>query len=121
MITEMDLQEAISECMGQRNPTANTCIKLAAFLTIKEYLYPDKEQPAQGPEYRLQSPGYSYAPAPERTPAENTITFDSGSEFATSIDGKRQGDIWPVLDEFVSTVQIVNKPLYNALIRKLNE
>ncbi len=40
MITEHDLQEAIAECQGKRNPDANTCIKLAAFYTIKEHLFP---------------------------------------------------------------------------------
>ena len=35
MITEMDLQEAIAECQGKRNPNADTCIKLAAFYIIK--------------------------------------------------------------------------------------
>ena len=42
MITEKDLQEAIAECQGERSPNASTCIKLAAFYTIKEHLYPDQ-------------------------------------------------------------------------------
>ena len=41
MITEQDLQEAIAECQGERHPNANTCMKLAAFYTIKNELYPD--------------------------------------------------------------------------------
>ena len=36
MITEQDLLEAIAECQGQRNPNANTCIKLAAYYIILE-------------------------------------------------------------------------------------
>ena len=39
MITEKDLQEAIAEGQGQRNPNANTCIKLAAFLTIRKEMF----------------------------------------------------------------------------------
>ena len=39
MITEKDLQEAIAECEGQRNPNANTCIKLAAFYTIRQHMF----------------------------------------------------------------------------------
>lgn len=35
MIKLEDLEEAIAECQGQRNPNADTCIKLAAFYTIK--------------------------------------------------------------------------------------
>ena len=44
MITEKDLQEAIAECQGQRNPNASTCIKLAAFLTIQKELFGKSEQ-----------------------------------------------------------------------------
>ena len=49
MITENDLQEAIAECEGVRNPTANTCLKLAAFYTIKDKLYPEPQiEPVRG-------------------------------------------------------------------------
>ena len=34
MITLDDLEAAIAECEGERNPNANTCIKLAAYYTI---------------------------------------------------------------------------------------
>ena len=44
MITEKDLQEAIAECEGQRNPNANTCVKLAAFYIIKDHLFPQQEE-----------------------------------------------------------------------------
>ena len=45
LITEQDLKEAIAECQGQRNPTTNTCIKLAAFLTIQKEMFGNSEQP----------------------------------------------------------------------------
>ena len=41
MITEQDLQAAIAECEGVRNPTSNTCLKLAAYYTIKDKMYPN--------------------------------------------------------------------------------
>ena len=40
MITEKDLQDAIAECQGERKPNANTCIKLAAYFTIYDHLFP---------------------------------------------------------------------------------
>ena len=54
MITEKDLQEAIAECQGQRNPNANTCIKLAAYLTIQKEMFGTQEELI---------PTYSYAPS----------------------------------------------------------
>ncbi len=49
MITEKDLQEAIAECKGTRNPNASTCIKLAAYYTILDNLYPKEEHFADVP------------------------------------------------------------------------
>ena len=48
MITEKDLLEAIAECQGERNPNANTCIKLAAYYTILDHLS-DKNKTDQIP------------------------------------------------------------------------
>jgi hypothetical protein len=36
-----DLDTAIAECQGRRNPDAKTCIMLAAFYTIKREMFGD--------------------------------------------------------------------------------
>ena len=111
MITEKDLQEAILECQGQRNPTATTCIKLAAFLIIKRELYPEQE-----PEPFNEPPTvYSYA-QPE--PA-GTVTYDSGTEFSELINGRNQEDVWPVIDELMDVLKTINPRLYDGVMRKL--
>lgn len=107
MITEHDLQEAIAECQGQRNPNASTAIKLAAFYTIRRELF-GKEKDA-GP-----LPGYSYAPEPEPL-----IRNDSGSEFARAIDGRRQDEIWPLLEEMMETIHAIHPRLYSAVMDRL--
>ena len=111
MITEQDLQAAIAECHGQRNPNANTCIKLAAFYTIKRELFGEDKDAGQ-------LPGYSFLPEPAST-AEPLIRIDSDSEFAREIDGRRQEEVWPVLDEMMDTLQIVLPRLYNAVMDRL--
>ena len=111
MITEQDLQAAIAECQGVRNPTANTCIKLAAFYTIKNELFGKSEQ-LDEKSYRLDD--YSYASQPE-----NTITFDSGSEFSHIINGKSQDEVLKVIDELMQTLEVINPRLYDGVLRKL--
>ena len=106
MITEFDLQEAIAECQGVRNPNANTCIKLAAFLTIQKALYGEKDEKAE-------IPLYSYDAPPE------TIDYYSDTEFAGLIEGKKPDDIWPIIDELMTTLQVVQPRLYDAVIRKI--
>lgn len=108
MITEHDLDAAIAECQGKRNPDANTCIKLAAFYTIKRELFREEKNAEQ--------PAYSYAPAPDR----NVIEIDSDSVFARAIDGRNQYEILPVLDELMSTLKVIQPKLYNAVLDKLS-
>ena len=109
MITEKDLQEAIAECLGQRNPNANTCIKLAAYYTIQQNLFPEVD-----PEKR---PSYSFA-APPAEQVE-TVKLDSDSEFSQVISGRDVSEILPVWDELMDTLKIVNPRLYDGVMRKL--
>lgn len=111
MITEMDLQDAIAECQGQRNPNASTCIKLAAFYTIRRELFGDGNNTGQ-------LPGYSYLPAPEST-ADPMIQNPSDSEFARAIDGRKQEEIWPLMDEMMDTIHAIHPRLYRAVMERL--
>lgn len=109
MITEKDLLEAIAECQGQRNPNANTCIKLAAYYTILQNIT-SSVQPDPDP-----MPTYSYA----GPPVKNTINHEGDSEFLQLVNGRDQDEILPVIDELMTTLQVINPRLYNSVIRKL--
>lgn len=109
MITEKDLQEAIAECQGQRNPNANTCIKLAAFYTIRRELFGEEKEAGQ-------LPGYAYA---MQTESEPMILNDSDSEFARMIDGRPQAEIWPLMDEMMDTIHAIHPRLYSAVMDRL--
>lgn len=108
MITEKDLQEAILECEGQRNPNASTCLKLAAFYTIKNEMFGKKEDPV--------ATAYSY----DSPPYEKTVDYDGDSEFARKVDGKDAYDMWRIMDELMTTLSVVEPKLYQAVLRKIN-
>lgn len=108
MITEQDLQEAIAECMGERHPNANTCIKLAAFYTIKANLYPDQAEP----------PMYSFAPAPADEPVEK-VMYEGDTDFASAIQGRDAEEVWALMDELMSTVSVLHPRLYDSVMRRL--
>lgn len=110
MITEKDLKEAIAECQGERNPNANTCMKLAAYYTILNNLYP--AQPEQI--------SYSYASTPEST-VEETVDYYSDTEFSKVIDGKSAADVWTVMDELMTVLQAIKPNLYDGVMRKLRD
>lgn len=107
MITERDLEEAIAECQGQRNPNANTCIKLAAFYTIRQHLFPAERidpEPA---------PSYSYASV--------VINYDGDSEFAEAINGLDTQKVLAIIEEAMEAVSVLQPRLYDSIIRKLSD
>ena len=110
MITRQDLDAAIAECQGKRNPDSSTCIKLAAFLTIRNEMFPAVQQ-AQ-PE-----PSYSYSAAPDKND-DRYVVINSDSEFAQLVDGRRQDEVWPVMDELMTTIRTIYPRLYDAVMAK---
>ena len=106
MITESDLLEAIAECQGERNPNANTCIKLAAYYTILENIRPKKDV------QEAVNPAYSYS-------ADTTVHIDSDSEFAQRVEGMYADDLLKLMDEFMTTLQVVNPRLYDSVMRRI--
>ena len=109
MITQQDLLQAIAECQADRNPNANTCIKLAAFLTIQRELFGEEKKAEQ-------LPAYSFAPAPVR----NTLEVNSDSEFARAINGRELEEVFPVIDELMDTLSVIQPRLYSAVMMKLS-
>lgn len=98
MITEKDLQEAIAECQGERSPNANTCIKLAAYYTILNQIRPTEP--------------VWYSTAGPR--------LNSDSEFAQVVNGLPEGQVWPVMEELMETIQTLYPRLYAGVMRQLN-
>ncbi len=104
MITEHDLQAAIAECEGQRNPNANTCIKLAAFYTIRDHLFPQN--------FAADQVYYSGSVEPK---------YESNTEFCKAVAGWSREEMMPLLDELVTAVSVLNPRLYASFMRKLLE
>jgi len=105
LIHESELEEAIAACQGERHPTANTCYKLAAFLFLKRELFDN----------RIPESSYSF----DAGPVNAQIEYKSGTIFSQAIHGKREEDVWPIIDELFSAVRVINPRLHDEYIRKL--
>lgn len=101
MITERDLDEAIAECQGQPNPNANTCIKLAAYLIIKNYMFDEQKR------------------KPDQAFNRTENFFDSESEFWKKIKSKPISETLELFDEVMTTIQVINPPMYASILRKI--
>lgn len=106
MITKHDLEEAIAECQGQRNPNANTCIKLAAFYTIKREMFGEGEQSM-----------YSFSPPPIEE--KESVGGYGDSEFLESVAGKPINDVMLVMDELMESMKVLQPRIYDSVIRKI--
>lgn len=110
MITEKDLREAIAECQGTRNPNASTCIKLAAYYTILNNLYPEpKEEPVDL--------GYSMMPSYD----EYVPQIRGESEFMNVCSLKPITDVLEVLDEHMEAIKLLYPKEYDSIIEKISE
>lgn len=105
MIRRDDLIESIAECEGVRNPNAHTCIMLAAFYIILDHM-DGKNTPVE----------YSFAPAPQEE-----VTFNSGTEFSDAVQGKDINQLFEIMDELMSTLQVLHPRLYAGVMRRINE
>lgn len=105
MITLEDLEAAIAECEGERNPNANTCIKLAAYYTILN-------------EKQGKPPVYSYSTEPV-SPVKEKVDYYSETEFGQAIQSKDFAFIMELFDELMSVLQTVNPRLYKGVMSKI--
>lgn len=88
--------EAIEKCQGQKNPNANTCIKLAAYYTILDHTPED-------------NPGYSYMSQP------------SNSEFINLIKSRSVDEVLLIMDDMMEQLQVVAPKLYYETMERLTE
>ena len=107
MITEQDLNAAIAECQGKRDPQSSDCIKLAAFYTIRNELFGNPEKPSGA--------SYSYAPPP----SDGIVSYNSGTEFSQAITGRRVYDVLERLDRCMEELRLLNPKMYNAILDEL--
>ena len=109
MIKKEDLLEAIAECNGVKNPNAKTCMMLSAFYTILDHMED------QDPEVPIDQ-SYSFA-----APPAETVKYNSGTEFSQEVQGKDINEVLEIIDELMTTLQVLHPRLYNGVMIKIAE
>ena len=111
MITLHDLESAIKECEGQRNPNSSTALKLAAYYTIKNELFPSSESTP------MISGGYSYAAPPvEET---SVIDYHSDTDFGKAVEGKETQPVMAIMDDLMTLLQSAQPRLHRRIVREI--
>lgn len=109
MIKEQDVREAIAEMQGQKNPNAQTCIKLAAYYTILDHI----TEPAHEPQkYNIDQSSYLGA-------FSDSVEYEGTSDFAKAVNGKDVTQVISVFDELMTTLQVMHPRLYTGVMARL--
>lgn len=111
MIRIDDLQEAIAECEGQRNPNANTCLKLASLYTILDHKQKNETE-------QREMPVYSFA---SQDQSDSTILYESDTDFGKVVNGMEVDLVMAVMDELMSTISVMMPRLYDGVMIKLQK
>lgn len=108
MLDMNEIETAIAELEANKTTFAN-CSKLATLYTVRDHMTGDDRAYDAAP--------YSRAAAPSVPERVNTY---GNSEFLKAIDGKELSSIWPIIDELMQNLQIVNERVYYSVIAKIN-
>lgn len=108
MLSENDLTSKIAEYQSKSSVTESECVKLAAFMTIRDCLFPQDNADHQM---------YSASSAPDKS----LVEYGSDSEFFNVANGMEIDRVWKIVDELVDAVRVINPRLYSGVIRKLEE
>lgn len=115
MISEKELLDSIAEV--ERAPASfQNCERLAVLYTLYDRLYAHKN-------VNEGSDGQKNAqPLNEKRVAAGTVSVPhTNSEFLKLVDGMDSGRFWEVIDELVSTIEVINPKLYEGLVTKLKK
>ena len=94
--------------------------KLADLYVIRQQMQED-EQGSRST--RLHA--YSGDPAPivqattPRAAAPQTVGSYGDSDFLRAVEGKDPSKVWPIMDELMDTLAVVNERVYNSVMQKI--
>lgn len=75
---------------------------------------------AMGQPEQPEEPTYSFSAGPPE-PVAPLVDYSSDTAFSKAIEGRKAADIWPIMDELMTALQVMLPRLYDSVIRKLNE
>lgn len=101
MVSKRDLEKAIAECERGDQDFAS-CQKLATLYEVHDHLYGDNSPTV-------------------KTEIETVIDDYGDTEFLSTIKGADAEHVWSIMDELMSTLQLINPRLYAGVMRKMSE
>nr|DAJ03953.1 MAG TPA: hypothetical protein [Caudoviricetes sp.]DAV62213.1 MAG TPA: hypothetical protein [Caudoviricetes sp.] len=112
MLDKAEIRAAIAKLEFDESSYSNYA-KLASLYVIRDKM--QEEERGDGGRYL----GY-YSGAPAPVTAEPATVGEYGdSEFLLAVAGKDQAKAWTVVDELMDTLSLVNRRVYDSVLRKM--
>lgn len=111
MISERELLEIIDKYESSCETLAD-CEKLAVYYTVYDHLFGENNSYEKG---------YSQKSEDQREKKEKISVPLVTSEFLRTVEGMDAKQFWRVINELVSTLEVINPRLYESFLRKLKE
>lgn len=112
MLDKAEIRAAIAKLEFDESSYSNYA-KLASLYVIRDKM--QEEERGDGGRYL----GY-YSGAPAPVTAEPATVGEYGdSEFLLSVSGKDPAKAWTVVDELMDTLSLVNRRVYDSVLRKI--
>lgn len=103
-----EIEWAISELEGQESSQSRYILLAALYTCRNELLGLSAAEP--------QIAAYSEAPAP----AGEMLGQYGDSDFLRAVAGIPASDVWPIMDELMETLHVVNPRVYDSVMRKID-
>ena len=112
MLDKAEIRAAIAKLEFDESSYSNYA-KLASLYVIRDKM--QEEERGDGGRYV----GY-YSGAPAPVTAEPATVGEYGdSEFLLAVAGKDSANAWAVVDELMDTLSLVNRKVYDSVLRKI--
>lgn len=113
MVTEKDIRETITEIESKDHNSIDDCLRLSALYNILD------RHSASSRQTDLYG-SYAQATNPDENVQAAEIVGDYGdSDFLRAMKGVNAQDAWLLVDELMESLKIVNRRLYDSVMRKL--
>ena len=119
MLDKAEIRKEIARLEYEESSYHNYAM-LADLYVIRKQMQED-EQGSRGT--RLHA--YSGDPAPavqavaSQAEAPQTVGSYGDSDFLRAIEGKKPSTVWPIMDELMDTLAVVNERVYNSVMQKI--
>lgn len=104
-----EIEWAIQE-LEQKESSFPVYAKLANLYTVRNEMIASRSRPEVS--------AHSNATGPSTDPS-NVIGVYGDTEFLNSIVGKEQALVWPIIDDLMNALQVVNHRAYSNVLQKL--